>query len=154
ADYFRKIGLQPLGKDFQFPFEFNSGERVLSGKTALQISTEGKPKTSATLDAEFRPLSFSDNGSVEGNVVFAGYGLTVPEGGGGSYNSYTSLEVKDKVVLILRYVPENVEPSRRAQLNRYAGLRYKAMLAREHGAKAILVVTGPNSPNPGEVLPL
>src|SRR5262249_36972056 len=26
ADYFRKIGLQPLGKDFQFPFEFNSGE--------------------------------------------------------------------------------------------------------------------------------
>ena len=28
------------------------------------------------------------------------------------------------------------------------------MLAREHGAKGVLVVTGPNSPNAGEVLPL
>ena len=62
--------------------------------------------------------------------------------------------MKDKIALILRYVPENVEPARRAQLNRYAGLRYKAMLAREHGAKGVLVVTGPNSPNAGEVLPL
>src|SRR6185369_14950306 len=30
--------------------------------------------------------------------------------------------------------------------------RYKAMLAREHGAKAILIVTGPNSPNPGALV--
>ncbi len=43
---------------------------------------------------------------------------------------------------------------RRQELNRYAGLRYKAMLARERGAKAILVVTGPNSPNAGELIPL
>jgi hypothetical protein len=47
-----------------------------------------------------------------------------------------------------------VEPARRAQLNRYAGLRYKAMLARERGAKGVLVVTGPNSPNAGEIVPL
>src|SRR5262249_7384565 len=32
---------------------------------------------------------------------------------------------------------------------RYAGLRYKAMLARERGAKAVLFITGPNSPNAG-----
>ena len=57
-------------------------------------------------------------------------------------------------MLLLRYVPEGVEPARRAQLNRYAGLRYKAMMARERGAKAVLVVTGPNSPNAGELLPL
>ena len=62
--------------------------------------------------------------------------------------------MKDKIVLILRYVPENVEPARRAQLNRYAGLRYKAMLARERGAKAVLVATGPNSPHAGELVPL
>jgi hypothetical protein len=59
--------------------------------------------------------------------------------------------VANKIVLVLRYVPEGVDPKRRAELNRYAGLRYKAMLARSHGAKALLVVTGPNSPNAGEV---
>jgi hypothetical protein len=78
----------------------------------------------------------------------------VPEGNGAGYDSYEGLDVKDKIVLLFRYVPENVDPARRAHLNRYAGLRYKVMLAREHGAKGVLVVTGPNSPNAGEVLAL
>ncbi|MEO5719175.1 MAG: peptidase M28, partial [Chthoniobacterales bacterium] len=39
ADYFRGLGLKPLGKDFFFPFEFNSGERVLPAQTALEIAT-------------------------------------------------------------------------------------------------------------------
>jgi hypothetical protein len=51
-------------------------------------------------------------------------------------------------------VPEEVDAKRRAELNRYAGVRYKAMLAREHGAKGVLFVTGPNSPNAGELLGL
>ena len=153
-NYFRKIGLRPLSKNFFFPFEFNSGESVLPEKTSLEVTSEGKPAMKAVLDKEFRPLSFSENGEAVGEVVFAGYGLTVPEGGGASYNSYENVDVKGKIALILRYVPENVEPARRVQLNRYAGLRYKAMQAREHGAKAVLVVTGPNSPNAGELLPL
>ena len=32
------------------------------------------------VDADFRPLAFSDSGEAEGEVVFAGYGLSVPEG--------------------------------------------------------------------------
>ena len=154
SDYFRKIGLQPLGKDFFFPFDFNSGERVLPEKTSLTIESKGKPVTKAALDTDFRPLSFSENGTADGEIVFAGYGLVVPEGNGASYNSYESVDVKGKIALILRYVPENIESTRRAQLNRYAGLRYKAMQAREHGAKAVLVVTGPNSPKAGEILSL
>src|SRR4030095_12090324 len=82
-------------------------------------------------------------------VVFAGYGLSVPEGNGPRYNSYDGLDVKDKIVLLLRHVPEGMHAPRRAQLNRYAGLRYKAMMARERGAKAVLVVSGPNSPQAG-----
>src|SRR5205085_8013486 len=33
-------------------------------------------------------------------------------------------------------------------------LRYKAMAARQHGAKALIVVTGPRSPNAGELAPM
>jgi len=55
---------------------------------------------------------------------------------------------------VLRYVPEDVSPERRQELNRYAALRYKAMVAREHGAKAILIVSGPNSPTHGQLVPL
>src|SRR6185503_3415722 len=105
-------------------------------------------------EADFRPLSFTSNGTVSSEVVFAGYGLAVPGKAGEGHDSYAGLNVSNKIVLALRYVPEEVEPKRRQELNRYAGLRYKAMLARERGAKAILFVTGPNSPNAGELAAL
>ena len=149
ADYFQKIGLKPLGESFAEGFEFDAGVKTIDGKNALSINTKA-----AEFDRDFRPITFSDSGEAEGEVVFAGYGLSVPEGNGDRYNSYDGLDVKDKIVLLFRYVPEAVEPARRAQLNRYAGLRYKAMMARERGAKAVLVVNGPNSPQASELLPL
>ena len=40
----------------------------------------------------------------------------MPEAAGQArYNSYDGLDVKDKIVLLLRYVPEGVEPARRWQ---------------------------------------
>jgi Tol biopolymer transport system component len=152
--YFKSIGLKPLSDDFRERFEFNSGTRVDAAKTRLSVS-QGKDSTAFALDQDFRPLAFSESGTVDGDVVFAGYGLSVPEDAKNTrYNSYDGLDVKDKVVLFFRYVPESVAAPRRAQLNRYAGLRYKAMMARERGAKAVLVVTGPNSPGSGELLDL
>ncbi|PYI94187.1 MAG: peptidase M28 [Verrucomicrobia bacterium] len=155
ADYFQRAGLKSFAENFALPFQFNAGERVLAEKTRLEISaSEAKSPAVAKLDADFRPLAFSENGEVNSEVVFAGYGLVVPGEGAARYDSYAGLDVKDKIVLIFRYVPESVEPPRRAQLNRYSGLRYKTMLARERGAKGVLVVTGPNSPNAGQLLSL
>ena len=154
ARYLEAAGLEGVKGAYFQEFEFPAGVEVLTGKNRLSVEREGRANE-FVLDTDFRPLSFSESGSVEGEVVFGGYGLSVPEGNGAMrYNSYDGLEVKDKVVLLLRYVPEGVEPKRRAQLNRYAGLRYKAMLARERGAKAVLVVSGPNSSQPGELLGL
>ena len=89
-------------------------------------------------------------------VVFAGYGLRVPaeNGDGFVYDSYAGLDVKDKIVLVLRYVPEKVEREQREQMVRYSALRYKALAARQAGAKAMLIVSGPNSPGRGQVIPL
>ena len=154
ANYFREAGLKSFEKNFALSFPFNAGERVLPDKTRLEIALDGQDPITAKLDQDFRPLAFSEDGEANADVVFAGYGLVVPGEGGVRYDSYAGLDVRDKVVLILRYVPEGAEPARRALLNRYAGLRYKTMLARERGAKGLVVVTGPNSPNAGEILPL
>ncbi|MEO8351759.1 MAG: M28 family peptidase, partial [Chthoniobacteraceae bacterium] len=153
ASYLKAVGVEPIGNSFFLPFEFNAGERILPTGNTLMV-TGLDPAREFKVNEDFRPLAFTENATVEGEVVFAGYGLSVPEGGGDRYNSYDGLDVTDKMVLILRYVPEGVDAKRRAQLNRYAGLRYKAMLARERGAKAVLFVTGPNSPQAGELLPL
>ena len=150
AGYLGGVGLQPLGGDYFQPFEFDAGVKLVAEKNALAVNGRAFP-----LDTDFRPIAFSDSGEAEGDVVFAGYGLSVPDDGkGAGYNSYEGLDVKDKIVLILRYVPESVDAKRRAQLNRYAGLRYKAMMARERGAKAVLFVNGPSSPQPGELVAL
>jgi Tol biopolymer transport system component len=155
ADYFRGAGLKSFAENYALPFQFNAGEKVIVDKTALEISPgEAKTPTSAKLDSDFRPLGFSETGEARGDVIFAGYGLVVPGEGVAGYDSYAGLDVKDKIVLIFRYVPEGVDQARRAQLNRYSGLRYKTMLARERGAKGVLVVTGPNSPNAGQLLAL
>ena len=101
-----------------------------------------------------RALSFSDTGDVSGEVVFAGYGIVVPPSQGLAYDSYAGLDVKDRIVVVLRYFPEEADPKTRGILARYADLRYKAMAARQHGAKAMIVVTGPQSPNAGELAPM
>lgn len=152
ADYFKTIGLTPLpgANDFFQPFEFSSGVRVLTNQNSATLHAAAAPATLA-LDKDFRPLAFTANGTVEGDVVFAGYGLSVPGKMGEGYDSYAGLDVSNKVVLVLRYVPEEADAKRRQELNRYAGLRYKALIARNRGAKALLVVTGPTSPNAGEL---
>jgi Zn-dependent M28 family amino/carboxypeptidase len=138
----KRIGAKPLPgqKDFALPFEFAAGAR----DTGTTLSIGGKA----------RALSFSDSGDVTGSVVFAGYGIVVPESQDFGYDSYATLDVKDKVVVVLRYFPEDADQKTRAILARYSDLRYKAMAARQHGAKAMLVVTGPKSPNAGELVPM
>jgi Tol biopolymer transport system component len=135
------------------PFEFTAGVNVKPDGTSLSVKA-GTDLARFIAEKDFTPLSFSSNGKFEGEVVFAGYGLSVPGKPGESYDSYGGLDLTNKIALVLRYVPEDVSPARRQQLNRYAALRYKAMIARERGAKAILVVTGPNSPNAGRLIPL
>jgi Tol biopolymer transport system component len=151
ADELKRAGLKPVSNDWYQPFQFTSGVKVLTNENRLVVQAGGKANT-FEVEKDFRPLSFTDNGTVEGAVVFAGYGLVVP--GKDGYDSYAGINVSNKVVLALRYVPEAVDAKRRQELNRYAGLRYKAMNARERGAKAILFVTGPNSPNAGELIGL
>ena len=152
-----KIGAKPLPgqQDFRLPFEFTAGTKD-SGST---ISLRFDPKNGVEGGVVFgrnqaRALSFSDNGDVEAPVVFAGYGIVVPESQGFGYDSYATLDVKDKIVVVLRYFPEDAEQKTRGILARYADLRYKAMAARQHGAKAMIVVTGPRSPNAGELAPM
>jgi hypothetical protein len=152
AAQLQRIGAKPLpGRtDYKLPFEFTAGSR--DGGTALTIDT-AKPSSFATR-GEVQALSFSDTAAVTAPVVFAGYGIVVPEGQNFGYDSYAGLDVKDKIVLVLRYFPEDADQKTRAILARYADLRYKAMAARQHGAKAMLVVTGPRSPNAGEIVPM
>ncbi len=158
ANYFKEIGLKTLGdkKTFFQEFPFISGSKLIPDKNHFYIIKDGieKEPVKFDIDNDFLPVAFTANGEVEGPVVFAGYGLSSSGNEGTIYDSYAGLDVKDKIVLILHHVPEKVDMRRHLELSRYAGLRYKAMIARERGAKALLVVIGPKSPGAGELMPL
>jgi Peptidase family M28/PDZ domain len=150
ADYIvselERMGVRPLpGRDgFRMPFEFTAGVNDVG--SSLAISDWKAPSES------IRGLSFSDDGTVSGGLVFAGYGITVPEGQSFGYDSYQGLDVRDKIVLVLRYFPEDASTDEKSVLAHYSGLRFKAMNARERGARGMLLATGPRSPNAGELV--
>ncbi len=149
AAQLKSMGARPLpGRSDMFvPFTFTAGSKDGGSRAVVGQTTFDTSK-------DVIALSFSDDGEVTAPVVFAGYGIVVPETQNFGYDSYATLDVKDKIVVVLRYFPEDADQQTRGILARYSDLRYKAMAARQHGAKAMVVITGPRSPNAGQTVPM
>lgn len=151
AKVFKRLGLEPAGENGYYQsFDFTAG---VSLGAKNQLSFQGN---AYSLNQDWRPVTFSKSGVFEsGKIVYAGYGLVAPKRPGqDAYNSYTHLDVKDKWVLVFRYLPENITPERRQHLARYANLRYKAMIARDKGAKGLIIMSGPLSKVKNQLVPL
>ncbi len=158
ADYIvaqlQTIGARPLpGSDgYRLPFEFTAG--IKDTGSSLQTFSSSTQRGVRSAAASIRALSFSDTGEVSGPLVFAGYGITVPEGEEYPYDNFATLDVEGKIVVVLRHIPDDVDQETRALLGRFSDPRYKAMRARELGAVGLLVVTGPRSPKAGQLIDL
>lgn len=158
ADAFKQMGLVPFGDENTYfdNFDFTAGVALGEGNE-LTLSGEA-----LKVELDWKPLSFSQNGKVEpAGIVFAGYGIETPDEATDShgkkletYSSYAHLDVKDKWVLVLRYMPEGVSQERRNELSRYSSLRHKALTARQKGARGLIVVSGPNSKVVQQLTPL
>lgn len=132
------LGLQPAGDDGTFlqSFSFVAGVRPGAGNALTVTLPAGT--TAARLPYDFQPLAFSASGSAQGEVVFAGYGTRAPDL---KYDDYANLDVKGKIVLILRFGPDGDDPASR--FAPFMALRRKASEARAAGAAALLIATGP-----------
>ena len=136
---YRTLGLQPAGpKSYFQPFTVITGAKLKEGNR-LEVE-DGKSKQGLKLNQDFVPFSFSASGEAAGPVVFAGYGATAPEFG---YDDYAHLDVKDKIVVMLRFEPAGfAAKSGNAGLTQHSQLITKAINARNHGAKAVILVNG------------
>ncbi len=137
---FRALGLEPAGSDgYRQPFEVVL--RVTAGpRTALTLGAQ--PVAPASL----APAPFSAQGEAEGNLVLVGYGVHAPEL---AMDDWAGLDVKGKVAVVWRFVPEVPSLAAAEQQRRHGDLRRKAWLARERGARALLVVDVPLPPPGG-----
>ena len=139
AGQFQSFGLKPVsGKSYELAFPAELGAKLGTDNTftfqdagAAQELKEGQ---------DFVPFNFSTNGKFSGPVVFAGYGITAKEYG---YDDYAGLDVKDKLVLILRHEPqENDDKSAFAgkKLTEHATFIAKMVNAKMHGARGVIWV--------------
>lgn len=141
-DRFKALGLQPAGDNgtYRQSLQVTTGARPGSGNQ-LEVTAD-KQASSLRLNSDYRPLSFSSNGEVNGPVVFGGYGVTAPEF---HYDDYGHIDVKDKIVVVLRYEPESFHKGRESKeraWTHHATLVSKAINARNHGAKGLILVNG------------
>ena len=132
----------------QFPFEF-TGDARFGGDNLLKAAVNSETsKGSLEFQAieDFKPFPISASGEGSGPAVFAGFGISAPDKG---YDDYAGLDVKGKVVLVFRGEPEtadgkhvggDADPHAAARV--YADLFYKAGVARDKGALALLVIDG------------
>jgi hypothetical protein len=136
---YKSLGLKPAGTNSYFqPFTVITGAKLKS-HNRITVA-EGTQKRDLKLNQEFVPFSFSASDSVTAPLVFAGYGATAEEFG---YDDYSGIDVKDKIVVVLRYEPPGfAEKSGNTGLTRHAQLISKAINARNHGARAIVLLNG------------
>ncbi len=136
---YKSLGLQPAGKNGYFqPFSVITGAK-LKGKNHLVVQS-GSAKNALKLNQDFVPFSFSASGAVNAPLVFAGYGISAGEFG---YDDYAGADVKDKIVVILRFEPSGfAAKSGNTGLTIHSQLITKAINARNHGAKAIVLLNG------------
>lgn len=149
AERMKEAGLKPGAADEGWLQKFSFIDGVTLGDdNALRITGHGEPSV-LRAGEDFRPLAFSAAGKAMGEVVFVGYGISSKDLG---YDDYAGIDVQGKIVLVLRYGPEGDAPHSRWAP--FMALRYKAQTAREHGASAVLVVTGPATKDaPDELVP-
>ncbi len=148
---FREAGLQPIdGKSYYQEFSVTTNAR-LGPHNRLEYRN-GK-RAALKLNEDYIPFNSSATGKVSGSVVFAGYGITAREY---NYDDYAGIDVKDKIVLVLRHEPQEFD-----EKSVFAGKTYtehsqlfsKAVNAKLHGARALVLINDvANHPSDGDQL--
>ena len=139
VDRYKSLGLAPAGRHgYLEPFTVTTGAK-LRGKNHLLVQN-GDVKTELKLNQDYVPFSYSGSGAVNSSLVFAGYGVTAEELG---YDDYAGLDVKDKIVLVLRFEPAGfVAKTQKQGPTAHGQLVSKVINARNHGARGIILVNG------------
>jgi len=130
---FKKAGLKLYDRsgiqhfDIVKEIEAGPGNQFLRGDSELQ------------LDTDYALFPFSHSGTVSAEVLFAGYGFQIDEEEL-QWDDYSSLDVKDKWVMIFRGVPGKQEAT--SPYMNYSEDRGKALLASDLGAGGVIFISG------------
>jgi Peptidase family M28 len=105
AAEFERAGLAPAGvQGYLQPIKFHSRKMIDAG-TSLEIERNGKREALKIGDDAVVSSRVEAAPVVDAPMVFAGYGLTIPES---NYDDFAGLDVKGKIIVYLAGAPPNV----------------------------------------------
>lgn len=135
---FIKDGLQPVNGSYFNPVPLAT--TALGEDNYVEINNKGDIRN-LIIKTEFVPFENTASGTVEGSVVFAGYGITAPEL---NYDNYAGINASGKIVVVMKHYPREQNPTSSFKDNtRYTSIDYKMENAISHGAIGAIVVTDP-----------
>jgi hypothetical protein len=137
---FRDFGLKPVdGSGYYQAFTVTTTAKL--GKANRFHFTDGGHATTLRFPEDFIPFNFSSSGKLTGRVVFAGYGITAPEY---KYDDYAGVDVRGKVVLILRHEPQELDDHSvfaGRTFTQHAQFTSKLSNAKMHGAAGVILIS-------------
>jgi hypothetical protein len=147
-DQFAKVGLKldsAGGGPYQ-TFTMNTGA-TLGAPNSLEIVGPESKKLTLAQNTDFVPQSFGASGEFSGELVFCGYGIEAPDK---NFDEYAGIDLKGKVAIIMRKVPQQDNPhssfsNSRGGVSSHGELRTKLDRAFAKGAVAVLFVNDPYS---------
>lgn len=133
-DNLKKSGLELKGDNGFQKFEVVTAIQAGPNNVVRFNDQEG------AINVDFAPFSYTQNTTLESEVVFAGYGFDIDKDSL-KWNDYADIDVAGKWVLLLMGDPETDDPNSVFAL--YAGERDKVVTAKDKGAAGVLFVSGP-----------
>jgi hypothetical protein len=140
ANELKSYGLEPVNGSYFHEFHVS---KVRLGKDNTLAITVGGQEQIYTIKKDFMPFDMTASKAVSASLVFAGYGITAPEY---DYDDYAGLEVKGKIVLVMRHEPGEKDPASPFEGERdteYSQVQWKVQNAIDHGAVGVLVIQDP-----------
>ncbi|WP_210486011.1 M28 family peptidase [Rufibacter aurantiacus] len=136
---FKNLGIQPGGENGTY-LQTVRLRKAFTGKDAtLAFTTNQGTKTLISgVDFTIYPNPQNPTVTLDAPLAFAGYGITAPEVG---YDDYANLDVKGKVVVILRGAPKNFHSTIAAASVNFSTILQNAV---NHGAVGVII--GNNNP--------
>lgn len=143
AGQFEEWGLKPANNGSWYQYFDNAYSEVYTKGKVVYSAQNGK-ETELQFPDDFMPGSNSASGTVSGEMVYVGFGITAPELG---YDDYKNMDVKGKILIMETGIPYTKNDSVQARWTPYSYHRYKFKNAVEHGAKGLLYVGTIANPN-------
>jgi peptidase M28-like protein/PDZ domain-containing protein/PA domain-containing protein len=134
AKEFSRVALKPQLQKFPYVAGVSLGSKNFF-QFSRRDSSHNEGFVISVSGGYWVPLGFSSSAKVDGEIVFVGYGITASEL---NHNDYAGVNATGKIAIALQGTPDGANPH--GQFARFEGVRWKAVAARNAGAKALVVI--------------